>query len=89
MEIQWWQIVLIIIIAFIIGYYIYKLVPYNYTPNIAPFWKTLFVELETIQQEMSAWSTTEKKKKELVIRQDEIYNILSQFFGTDVKAELG
>lgn len=87
MELNLWQILLIIIILIIIGFYIYKLFPYTYTPNIAPFWKTLFVELDSIQLELKDINTTEEKKKELLIRQDEIYNILSQFFGYKIDQE--
>lgn len=88
MEIAPWKLILIVLVIILLGFLIYKVLPFNYTPNIPPFWSTLFEELSLINEELAKPDITEERKKELLDRQEEVYNILSKFFGKDIRTYL-
>lgn len=85
---KWYVIVIIIIIAFLIGYYGYRLIPFNYTPNIPPLLEISFDELKALDQKSKKENLNEKEKQEIVNRQEEIYSLLKEFFGKDIRNEL-
>lgn len=81
---KWW-IIIIIIVAVAIGYYSYRFIPFYYTPNIPPLIDISSGELEALQEKLNQENLTEKERQEIINRQEEIYNLLSQFFGTDIR----
>lgn len=82
------KLILIIILVIIVGYLVYKFLPFNYTKNIAPFWNTLFSELDSIKVELQKPDLSEEERNKLLARQEEVYNILNNFFGKDIRNEM-
>ncbi len=78
---KWYFVVLILIIALIVGFYAYRLLPFNYTPNVVPFWESNYAELDLINSELDSKNLTDERKQKLELRKKEIKNILTQFFG--------
>lgn len=81
---KWW-VVLIIIILIIIGFYSYRLIPFYYTPNIPPLIGISSEEIQSLQEKLNQENLTEKERQDIINRQEEIYSLLSQFFGTDIR----
>lgn len=78
-------LIIIIIIAFVIGFYSYKLVPFKFTPNIPPLFEMLNDELAALDEKFKKENLTEEEKFEILNREKEIYALLKQFFGKDIK----
>lgn len=75
---------LILVIVFvIIGYYFYKLKPFNYTPNCRPIINRLASELNDIDFKIKS-VISEVDKNKLIERKNEIQKTLSQFFGNEM-----
>lgn len=85
---KWYVVLIIIVIVFLIGFYSYRLIPFNYTPNIPPLLDISARELKSLNEKLNKENLTEIEKQEILIRQEEIYSLLSQFFGKDIKYEL-
>lgn len=77
------SLVIIIIFAFIVGFVIYREVPFNYSTNVIPFWQSNFEELNLINTELNSNDVTPERKQELLKRKQEIKDILYNFFGTN------
>lgn len=80
-----WVLIVIIIVAFVIGYYSYKFIPYNYTPNIPPILELANDELNALSDKLKKDNLSENEKQEIINRQNEIYELLKEFFGTDIR----
>lgn len=79
-----WKLVLIVVLIIAIGFLLYKFLPFDYTPNVVPFWDNSFEEIDLIQKELDDLNTTEDRKKELMDRQNEIKVLLNKFFGNEL-----
>ena len=82
---NWKIVILIIVLGILIGYFGYKLVPFTYTPNIPPLLQISFDELNALEEKLS--KANESEKKEIENRKEEIYLLLTQFFGKDIRNE--
>lgn len=82
-----WVLIVLIIIAFAIGFYSYRFIPYNYTPNIPPIFEFANEELVALNNKLQQNVLNEKEKQEIINRQNEIYNLLKEFFGKDIRNE--
>lgn len=80
--------ILIVLILIATGFTVYQNVPFNYTPNIPPLLNISYGELSAIKNELNKANLNEQKKQELINRREEIYNLLAQFFGKDIRNEL-
>lgn len=85
---KWYIIVIVIIVAVLIGFYSYKLIPFNFTPNVPPLLEISFDELQALDEKSKRTDLTETEKQEIAIRQEEIYSLLTEFFGKDIRHEL-
>lgn len=82
-----WVLIVLIVIAFAVGFYSYKFIPYKYTPNIPPIFELANEELVALNNKLQQKGLSEKEKQEIIDRQNEIYNLLKEFFGTDIRLE--
>lgn len=73
--------ILIIVVAFLFGYYFFKLRKKDFTPNAQIIISILFDERNNLEKEISDSNTTDEEKKKMIERKDEIDSILEQFYG--------
>ncbi len=85
---KWYILVIIIAVLILIGYFSYKLIPFNYTPNIPPLLQISFDELNSLDEKLQKKDLTEIEKQEIETRKEEIFSLLKQFFGKDIRHEL-
>lgn len=74
-------IILIIVVAFLFGYYFFTLRKKDFTPNAQIIISILFDERNLLEKEISDSNTTDEEKKKMIERKDEIDSILEQFYG--------
>jgi len=80
-----WNVVLLIVVVIVVGFFVYKLIPFTYTPNIPPLLEISQDELNALDAKSKQANLTEQEKLEILTRQDEIYLLLKEFFGKDIR----
>lgn len=83
---NWKIVILIIVLGILIGYFGYKSLPFKFTPNVPILLQISFDELDALDEKLL--KANESEKKEIENRKEEIYNLLKQFFGKNIRNEL-
>lgn len=81
------RLIIFILIFTFIGYIFYKVKPYEFTDNSKFILNLLFYELKDINKLLNKGNLSDEEKDLLIARKDEIYYILKQFFGKNLKEE--
>jgi hypothetical protein len=81
------RLIIFVLIFTVIGYVFYKVKPWDFSDNSKFILNVLFDELKEINKTLKKNGLIDAEKRILVARKDEIYYILEQFFGKNLKEE--
>lgn len=76
-----WNVVILIVVVIVIGFFAYRLIPFTFTPNVPPLLEISQDELIALDEKSQRTDLTETEKQEIETRREEIYSLLQQFFG--------
>lgn len=76
--------IIILVVAFLFGFYFFKLRNKDFTSNAQIIISTLFSEKNALELKLNDESLTEEEKTKINNRLSEIDFSLSQFFGTKI-----
>lgn len=81
-------VLLIVIIALILGFAIYRLKKRDFTNNAKMIMQRLFAELGSINEKLRQNDISDQLKTDLTQRKNKVIETISRFYGRDLKAEL-
>lgn len=81
-------ILLVVIIALILGFAIYRLKKRDFTNNAKVIMQRLFSELQSINDKLRQNDISDQLKNDLTQRKNRVIETISRFYGRDLKTEL-
>ncbi len=81
------KLILFILLFLLLGLLLYKVKPRDFTDNTKFILNILFDELNNIYYNLRNKKISEFEKQSLLKRKDEIFKILEQFFGKNLKLQ--